>query len=179
MRKQRKATMRWKMVVSVAAALVLGWAGLAGAEDKASSSSVLPASALTPEQFKALPADAMIEIDGERMSKREFIERRRKALEQAVNKMQEMRAKAEVEFETRRKAFLDAEKAKLDEANKKVQAEAARLVAADAAAHRPNWEARKKEAAALLNEAATASASQRSQLEKKASDLLSSVSPQQ
>jgi hypothetical protein len=55
----------------------------------------------------------------------------------------------------------------LEEANKKVDAEVARLMAADAAAHGPNWEARKSEAAALLKEAATAPFNQRSQLEKK------------
>jgi len=166
--------MRWKMVIPIAAALVLGWVAAAGAEDKASSSSAIPASALTRDQFKALSPDAVIEIDGERMTKREFIERRTKALEQAIKNMQEVRAKADAEIEARRKAFLDAQKAKLEEGNKKVEAEIARLVAADAAAHGANWEARKKEAATLLNEAATAPPRQRSVLEKKASDLLSS-----
>src|SRR5215469_10732595 len=127
MRKQRKAAMRWKMIVPVAAALVFGCTR----EDKASSSSAIPGSALTREQFETLSPDAVIEIDGERISKREFIERRTKALEQAINKMREMRAKSEAEFEARRKAFLDAEQAKLGEANEKVQAEAERLVAAD------------------------------------------------
>jgi hypothetical protein len=171
--------MSWKMVVPVAAALVFGCAARASAEDKASPSSVIPGSALTRDQFKALSPDAMIEVDGERMSKREFIERRTKALEKALSNVQEMRAKAEAELEARRKAFLEAEKAKLEEANKKVRAEVERLVADDDAAHGPNWEARKKQAAALLKEAATASPNQRSQLEKKASDLLSSVSAQQ
>jgi hypothetical protein len=178
MRKQRKVTMRWKMVVTVAAALVLIWAATAGAEDKAGSSSVFPASALTREEFKALSPDAMIEIDGERITKREFILRRTKALERAIKNMQELRAKAEAEFEARRKAFLDDEKAKLEEGNKKVEAEIARLVAADAATRGPNWEARKKQAAALLKEAESAPPDQRSQMEKKASDLLSSTSPQ-
>jgi hypothetical protein len=171
--------MKWHIFFPATAALVLGWAAMAGAEEKASSSSVVPASALTREQFKALAPDAMIEIDGERISKREFIERRVKALEKSANQAREMKAKAEAELEARCMAFLDAEKAKLEEANKKVEAEIARLVAADAAAHGPNWEAHKKQAAALLKEAETAPPDQRSQLEKKASDLLSSVSPQQ
>ena len=49
--------MGWKMVVPAAVALVLGCAATAGAEDKASPSSAIPASALTREQFKALSPD--------------------------------------------------------------------------------------------------------------------------
>ena len=126
----------------------------------------------TGEQFKALPPDAVIEIDGKRMTKREFIASREKALEQAINKMKEMRTTTENQFEVRRKAFLDAEQAKLEEANKKVEDEVARLVAADAAAHGPNWEARKKQAANLLQQAKSASPMERSTLEKQAADLL-------
>ena len=167
------------MVVPLAAALVFGYAATAGAEEKAGSSSAIPASKLTREEFKTLSPDATIEFDGERMTKGEFVERRTKALEQAISKMQETRAKTEAELEARRKAFLDAENGKLEAANKKAQAEVERLAAADFAAHGPDWEARKKQASALLKEAETAPPDQRSQLEKKASDLLSSVSPQQ
>jgi len=98
--------MSWKMVVPVAAALVFGCAAGASAEDKASPSSVVPGSALTRDQFKALSPDAMIEVDGERMTKREFFERRTKALEKALSNLQEIRAKAEAELEARREAFL-------------------------------------------------------------------------
>lgn len=167
------------MIVSIASALVLTWAAPAGAEEKANSSSVNSANALTPEQFKALPPDAMIEIDGERMTKGAFIESRTKALEQAINQMRDAKAKSEGAYEARQKAFLDDQAAKLDEANKKVEAEIARLLAADAAAHGPNWESRKSQAAALLKDAATEPPDQRSQLEKKASDLLSPADAQQ
>jgi hypothetical protein len=171
--------MKWHIFFPTTAALVLGLAAAAGAEDKASSSSAISANALTQEQFKALSPNAMIEIDGARMTKREFIDSRLKALEQAINKMRDARANTEAKFGAERKAFLDGESAKLEEANKKADAEIARLVAADGAAHGPNWEARKNEAAALLKQAATAPIDQRSQLEKKASDLLSSTGPQQ
>ncbi len=170
--------MRWNRFVPIAAALICGFAATAGAEDKASSSTIR-ASALTREQFKALSPDATIEINGEQISKREFTERRTNALERAISEMREMKAKAEAEFAAQRRAFLEAERAKLEEANKRVEVEIARLVAADAAAHGSNWEARKSEAAALLKEAATAPFNQRSQLEKRASDLLSSNTPQQ
>ncbi len=53
--------------------------------------------------------------------------------------MKEVRTKAQTEFEARRKAFLDAEHAKLEEANKKVEDEVARLVAADSTAEPHPW----------------------------------------
>jgi hypothetical protein len=162
--------MRRNVLYSTAAALICGFAATAGAEDRPTS--IIPANTLTREQFKALSPDAVIEIGGERISKREFIERRTKAVEQAISEMQEERVKAETEFEAKRKAFLDAERAKLEEANKKVEAEVARLVAADAAAHGPNWEARKKQAADILEQAKRATPTRRSALEKQAADLL-------
>jgi hypothetical protein len=167
--------MRRNLFFPIAAALICGCAATAGAEDKASSSAT-PASALTQEHFKALSPDAMIEIGGERMSKREFIDRRTKALERAFNEMHEAMAKGEAEFGARRKAFLDAERAELEEANKRVEAEVARLVADDAAAHGPNWEARKKQAADLFEIAAKATPVERSALLKQGADLLAPAS---
>jgi hypothetical protein len=163
--------MRWTLFCPIAAALICGIATAADTEERPSSS-LLPANTLTREQFKALSPDAVIESDGERMTKREFIERRTKALERAINEMHGARAKTEAEFEAKRKAFLDSERAKLEEANKKVQDEIARLVAADAAAHGANWEARKRQAADLLQQAKRATSMERSALEKQAADLL-------
>jgi hypothetical protein len=78
----------------------------------------------------------MIEINGERLTKSEFLERRQSAIDQAVKQLQEARTRAETDFAAHRKAILDSEKAKLDEDNKKVQAEVDRLVAASVAAHK-------------------------------------------
>lgn len=86
--------------------------------------------------------------------------------------MRDARTNAEANFEARQKAFLDGESAKLEEANKKVADEVARLVAADAAAHGPNWEVRKKQAADLLKQAESATPTERPALEKQAADLL-------
>jgi hypothetical protein len=143
--------------------------------DTTSSSEILSADRLTREQFKALSPDTVIDFKSERMTKREFLSRRSNELEQAVKQMQEMRARADQQFEIRRKEFLDGERAKLEEANKKVQAEIARLVAEDNSKHGPNWQDRKRKAAQILDEAAKATPEHRSELEKKASDLLSSV----
>src|SRR5208283_4884073 len=128
--------MKWEIVVPVATALIVGSAAIGSAEQKDGPSSVVGARSLTREQFQALPLEAVIDIDGKRMTKRQFIEHRTRALEQALHAMPEKRARLESEFNARREAFLASENAKVREANRKVEAEIARLVAADAAARR-------------------------------------------
>ena len=127
---------------------------------------------MTREQFQALPPDAVIEINGETITKSAFRARNVKAVEEAAKRLPELRARARAQSDARRKAFLDKRAAELAEANKKVEAEVAKLVAADAAKHGPNWEARKKQAADLLERAAKASPLERSELEKQADNLL-------
>jgi hypothetical protein len=126
-----------KSVVLVATVLACGWAALASAEDKAgSASSVVSITGMTRQTFEALAPDAMIEVYGERMTKREFIVHQQNAIKERAQRLEESRARATTKFEANRKAFLDREKAKLEEDNKRVQAEVARLGAANAAAHR-------------------------------------------
>jgi hypothetical protein len=168
--------MAWKTIVSIAGALACGGPIVATAEEKpANVAAAVSAKDLTREQFQALPADAVIEINGERITKSEFQTRNTKAVEEAVKQLQDNQARGQSAFEARRKALLDKRAATLAEANKKVEAEIAKLVAADAAAHGPNWEARKKQAAALLEQAAKATPTERSKLEKQAADLLAPV----
>jgi hypothetical protein len=113
--------------------LVFSWAVVASAEDKAgSASSAVSITGMTRQTFEALAPDATIDVHGESITKREFIARGQKAIKETAQKMQERNARAETEFAAHRKAFLDNEKAKLEEDNKKVQAEVARLVAAAA-----------------------------------------------
>jgi hypothetical protein len=98
---------------------------------------------------------------------------REKAYDAAMKKVQAVTARAEAEFAAHRKAFPDAQEATLQENKQKVQADIDRLVAADNAAHGPDWQARKKQAAGLLQLAAKASSPQeREQLEKRAADLV-------
>jgi hypothetical protein len=126
-----------KFVALVATALVCSWAAVASAEDKpGTASSAVSITGMTRQKFEALAPDATIEVYGERMTKGEFIVRIQSATKERARMMQESTARAKTEFEANRKAFLDSEKAKLDEDNKKVQAEVARLVAANAAAHK-------------------------------------------
>jgi hypothetical protein len=127
----------------------------------------------TPQQFEALPPDAVLDINGERITKREFLTRRLRAYDAAMKKVQEARARAEAEFAAHRKALLDAQEAKLKENNQRVQAEIDRLVAADNAIHGPDWQARRRQAADLMQQASKASSSQeREELEKRAADLV-------
>ncbi len=164
---------RWQCVVSVTAALLCSSLVAANAQDKiANEASAISAKELTREQFQALAPDAVIEINGERITKSAFQERNAEGLEEAAKQLQDIRAQSLAAFEARRKALLDKQAAVLAEANKKVETEVAKLVAADAAHHGPNWEARKKQAADLLDQAAKAAPAERSALEKRAADLL-------
>jgi hypothetical protein len=148
---------------------------LAHAEDQ--SSGPIAVQALTPQQFEALPPTAIIEIDGRRLSKAEFLTRREMAIRKAFETMKEKRSRVAAEFAAQRQSFLDQEKAKLDAANRKVRDEVDRLRAADAALHGPNWEARRDQATALLKQAATAAPLEQSRLEKQAADLLAPTRP--
>jgi hypothetical protein len=137
--------------------------------------SAVSAKTLTREKFEALPPGALIELsNGERITKQDFIARTKKALQEATNKLQERQSRAEAEFEQRLKKFYDDQNAALAEANKKVEAEVNRLVAADNAAHGPDWATRKKQAAELLDQAKKTllPPDKQSQLEKQAADLL-------
>ena len=164
--------MGWK-VVPIAAALA--WVGpiVATADGKSPDvAAAVSAKDLTREQFQALPPDVVIEINDERITKSAFQERNAKAIEEAAKQLQDLRAQSLAAFEARRKALLDKRAATLAEANKKVEAEIAKLAAADAAKHGPNWEARKKQAADLFEKAAKATPTERSDLLKQAADLL-------
>jgi hypothetical protein len=175
------------IVVALVAALAVGGASffgmdfgvsLAHAEDQAGGRiAPIAAQDLTPQQFEALPPTAVIEIDGKPLTKGEFQARRELAIKRAFEAMKEKRSRVAAEFAGQRQTFLDQEKAQLDAANRNVQDEAARLRAADAALHGPNWDARRDQAAALLKQAATAAPLEQSRLEKQAADLLAPTRP--
>jgi hypothetical protein len=159
-----------KLIVPLTVALLCSWPLAVRAQEKsAQAAAPIPAHTLTREQFISLPSSAVIESDNERITKGEFLARRKQELERATKAMKK---RPRPDFETLRKALLDREKAKLVEANRKVEAEVARLKAADARAHGPNWEARKKQALELLVRAARARPTESSELRKQAADLL-------
>jgi hypothetical protein len=151
------------------AMVICGWATLANAEDKSMNSSPVSISGMTQQTFDALAPDAMLNVNGELISKNAFIAGRQAAAEELIKKMQATKAAAETEFAAHRKTFLDNQQSGLDADNEKARVEADRLVSA---AQGPNWEARKKQAFELLDQATKASGDEREQLAKKAVDLL-------
>ena len=161
-----------RSIALMVSTLFWAWAPPASAEETMRPA-VFSVTTPTPQQFEALPPDAVLEINGERIIKRGFLARHQRAYDAAMKKVQEARARAEAEFAARRKAFLDAQEAKLEENNQRVQAEIDRLVEADNAIHGPDWQARKRQAADLLQQASKASSPrEREELEKRAADLV-------
>ena len=165
--------MRTALIIPVSILLACTVAqGRASAQPAPAAGTVVSAKELTREQFQALSPDALIDFGNQRITKSEFLDRNMKAAEEAAKRLTELKRRSLADFEARRKEVLDRDNAALAEGNRKVQAEIARLVAADAAAHGPNWEARRKQAADLLDQAARATPTERSALEKKAADLI-------
>ncbi|ARN82731.1 hypothetical protein [Methylocystis bryophila] len=136
------------------------------------SSAPLSAEKMSKEQFIALPPTAVIDFKGAQMTKAEFQARRAQAFGLAAKEAQNRKAEARARFEAARASFRKDEADRLKAANQKAQAEIDRLVAADNASHGANWSERKRQAAELLSEAATAPPERRSQLEKSAGELL-------
>jgi hypothetical protein len=115
--------MGWKRVVPITAALLCNFlVAASNAQEKSTNeASAVSAKDLTREQFQALAPDAVIEINGERITKGAFQARNVKAAEEAVKQLQDIRARALAAFEARRKALLDQRAAALAESNKKVE----------------------------------------------------------
>lgn len=166
--------MTWKIILPIAGALLCGVFIVAGAQQKSANppAAGVAAKSLTRQQFQALPADAKIEINGEQISKSAYQARNLKGLQDAANKLPEFRAQAKAKSDAQRKTILDKRAASLAEANKKVEDEVNKLVTADAAKYGANWEARKKQAADLLDKAAKAQPLDQAALAKQAADLL-------
>ncbi len=127
---------------------------------------------LTREQFKALPSSQVIDFGNERITKGEFLDRIKTAIADANKKLPELKQHLLAAFAARHKEVVDRENTALADGNSKVQAEIARLVAADADGHGPNWDARRQQAADILERAKRATPEERSTLEKQAADLL-------
>lgn len=162
--------MRAALIVPISA--MLACAVLPSASAQQSTAGVVSAKELTREQFKALPPNQLIDFGNERITKSDFLDRRKKAIEEAAKNLTGLKQRLLAAYEARRKEVINRESAALAEGNKKVQAEIARLVAADAEAHGPNWQARRQQAADLLEQVKRATPEERSTLEKRAADLL-------
>ena len=170
--------MRSHFVLVIATSLACCWAAFAGAEDKPSAStSAVPIAGITSDAFDKLSDDAIIDVNGQRMTKKAFVTQRQSAIKQAEQKARSAAKQATTVFQAQRKAFLASQAAKLKEANAKTQAEIDRALAASAAAHGPDWEPNKKQALKLLDQAAKASGDQQTKLATQALDLLKQPVP--
>ena len=144
--------MRAALIVPISA--MLACAVLPGASAQQSTPGlVVSAKELTREQYKALPPNQLIDFGNERITKSDFLDRRKKAIEEAAKNLTGRKQRLLAAFEARRKEVINRENAALAEGNKKVQAEIARLTAADAEAHGPNWQARRQQAADQIGRA--------------------------
>jgi hypothetical protein len=163
--------MRAALIVLISAILACALLPEASAQQP-TADQVVSAKELTREQFKALPASQLIDFGNERITKGEFLDRIKKAIAKANKNLPELKQRLLATFAARHKEVVDRENAVLAEGNKKVQVEIARLVAADADTHGPNWEARRRQAVDILEQAERTTPEERSTLEKKAADLL-------
>jgi len=73
----------------------------------------------------------VIEINGESITKSAFQARNIKAVEDAAKRLPELRARERTESDARRNVLLDKRAAELAEANKKAEAEVAKLPSMD------------------------------------------------
>ena len=164
--------MRTALIIPIAAmVLACNFPPGASAQQPAADH-VVAAKDLTRDQFKALPPSQMIDFGNERITKGEYLDRIKQAIAKVQKNLPQLRQKLLAAVAARHKEVTDRENADLTAANTKVQAEIARLSAADAQAHGPNWDSRRQQAAAILDQAQRATPEERSTLEKQAADLL-------
>jgi hypothetical protein len=98
----------------------------------ASTSHVVKLEQLTKDQFRALPDGAMIEAEGLRTTKREFLEKMTRERNAALASVRVRTSEVRSRLAARRAQFLQHQKAELDARNAKVQAEVEKFLAAPA-----------------------------------------------
>ena len=122
-------------------------------------------------QFKALPDSAVIERNGQRMTKAEILAQARRRQEQAAAARAAAAQRGRAAFDRKRTQFAERERARLAAGNARTLAEARRL---EASAPRPgSLEAIRREAAQLRDEAQrSTTAAGRARIERRAAELL-------
>lgn len=133
--------------------------------------------ALTKEQFEALAPNGMIVVNGQTMTKQQFLAQVASGTAEMSKKLQEAQAQAKAAFASRRKAFLDDRQSKLDAANKQAMASAASLLAQATAGRPANFDDSVTQANALLRRAETASPSEAAYIENQSRTLLQTLDP--
>jgi hypothetical protein len=137
-----------KGMLAVVTLAILGCASLAMAEERAAS-----VTSMTRAQFEALAPEASIDINGTKMTKREFQARNQKAAEEAARMIAETKSRAKEQFDALVQRKLADDKAALAAGNREVAAEIQRLKQGATAATSSEADARRKKAAELLEQA--------------------------
>ena len=87
--------MGWRIAVAVTVALVCGVTVAATAQEQPSNvAPAVSAKELTRAQFRALAPNAVIDFGNERITKSDFLERNKKAFEEAVKNLEESKRAA-------------------------------------------------------------------------------------
>jgi hypothetical protein len=169
-----------KISAAILAAVIVAVAPVAAkAQDKTIGDAVAPTVSITAaQQFGALPADAMIAVNGERMTKLEFLTRRARQRAEMMQKIIDMQSESKALAEAKRGAFFATQHAKLAEANAAAQAAAQRWRAQEAAGRPPDYDARVEQGIALLKRAKTASPEELAQMQIQAREIVKSVDPE-
>jgi hypothetical protein len=138
---------------------------------------------MTRQQFEALPPDHVLDLGGQRVTKRQVlarIEQRRAALK---NHLETQAAQQAAAFQSQRTALLKEQAAKLEAGNAKTRQQFASLRVSGAGPARTTGGTRspassaqiqaiEREAAELYAASKTASASERARINKRAAELL-------
>ncbi len=128
---------------------------------------------LTKDTFRTLPDSAVLEVNGQHVTKGDLLARAVKAHESAAAQFRGFIAQANGNLQRKRAAFRQQQTAGLEEANARVWAEVARLKQAEAsAAQAAASDPIHKEAAELHQRYQGASPSERAQIEQRAGQLL-------
>jgi hypothetical protein len=168
----------WKRSVSkllISLPMVLMFVAITGAEDKPATVSPSASGFPTKEQFEAMPPDTVLQIGTRRITKREWLAERKAAFERAMKAYKLNIQKLQAEFQAKRRAFKEQQRAELDAANRKIAPEVERLRKIADEARGPNFQARLKEANELLEKKKTATEAEMSELNARARKLLESM----
>lgn len=127
---------------------------------------------LTRRQFKALPATAVIEMKGQRITKAQILARADAQRKAASAELEANRRLDRAAFEAKRAQFLRQQQAQLSAGNARASAEASRLTASAALQVRTRETIQQEAAQLLIRSRSTRTPAERAQIEQRAAELL-------
>lgn len=137
-----------------------------GADGPTVKGSVIKMEKLDMNQLKTLPDAAVIEIKGKQTTKKQIMDNIEAVRQRAMADMKAKSAKAKADFEAKRSAHLQAQKAQVAAGNAKVKPELARLKA-----NAQQYARVRAEAAQLHAKYASATPAEQAKLDNRAGEL--------